>query len=273
MTETITEDVAKGCETVRTSVNQEGGGVATITLSRPDAKNAMNATLRSELKAVLETVDKDDAVRVVVLTGDDEAGAFAAGADVTDLYERTPLEQREAAKRPRVYEAVANLSKPVIARINGIALGGGCELTLAADIRIASTDAKLGLPEVNLGLIPGGGGTQRLPRLVGEGTAMKMILTGEFVDATDAVETGLVDEIHEPDELDDHVYDIAYRIADKSPVTIEFAKKAISTSSKMGLDDGIEYEAELFAQLLATSDGQEGVAAFVEDRDPKWQGK
>jgi enoyl-CoA hydratase len=161
----------------------------------------------------------------------------------------------------------------VIARINGHALGGGCELAQACDVRIASTEAKLGQPEISLGIMPGGGGTQRLPRLVGEGQAMRLILSGELIDAEEAAEIGLVDEVLEPGQLDDRVYDLAGSMADHSPVALELAKKAIKASSRMDLEAGIEYEAELFAMLFATEDRHEGIEAFLEDREPEFRGE
>ena len=263
------ESAAADCETVVARVGDRVDGVATVELSRPDARNALDGQLRAELRTVLDAVE-DSGVRVVVLTGAEGTGAFVAGADVTELRERDMLEQREASKRPRVYERVDELPVPVIARINGHALGGGCELVQACDVRIAHEDAKLGQPEINLGLIPGGGGPQRLPRLVGEGQAMRLILSGELVDAGEAADIGLVDEVHGDDGFDEAVYDLAAAMADKSPVALEYAKRSVQAASRMDLEAGIEYEAELFAQLFATGDPQEGIDAFLEDRDPEW---
>lgn len=264
--------VAADCETVDLTVGEHRDHVATLTLDRPDARNAMNAQLRDEVAAVVAALD-DSEVRVVVLTGSDESHSFAAGADVRELQDRTFLEQRERSKRPRIYERVEGLDQPVIARVNGHALGGGCELALACDVRIADTTAKLGFPEVTLGLIPGGGGTQRLPRLVGEGEAMRLILSGAVVDATDAADRGLVDEVCDPEDLDEAVYGLAGAMAENSPVALEYAKRAIRASSQLGLEDGIEYEAELFAGVLASEDSSEGIRAFLEDEAPEWPGK
>ncbi|MDY6764107.1 MAG: enoyl-CoA hydratase-related protein [Halobacteria archaeon] len=266
------EEIADKCDTVDVRVGDRIEHVSTVVLDRPDARNALNSQLRSELKRILDSVEEDDNIRVVVLTGSDEAKAFVAGADVKELRERNSLEQREASKRPRVYEYVEDLEKPVIARINGHALGGGCELAQACDVRIAYEKAKLGQPEINLGIMPGGGATQRLPRLVGEGQAMRLILTGEVITAEEAAEIGLVDEVHGDDTFDDRVYEIAGMMAEKSPVALEFAKKAVKAGSRMNLEEGIEYEAELFAQLFATEDKNEGIDAFLEDRDPEWEG-
>jgi enoyl-CoA hydratase len=264
------EETAAECETVNVTAGDPP--VAYVELCRPDARNALNSQLRTELKRVLDAVEAGDS-RVVVLTGADEAKAFVAGADVTELRDRDGLEQREASKRPRVYERVEDLSVPVIARINGHALGGGCELVQACDVRIAHERAKLGQPEINLGLMPGGGGTQRLPRLVGTGQAMRLVLSGELVDASEAADIGLVDEVHDEDTFDERVDELAAAMAEKSPVALEFAKKAVGAASRMDLADGIEYEAELFAQLCDTEDKNEGIDAFLEDRQPEWKGR
>lgn len=263
------EAVAADCETVDAAVDDRVAGVTTVTMNRPDARNALNATLRAELGRVLDAIDTSDA-RVVVLTGADEARAFVAGADVNELRERDMLAQREASKRPRVYERVDDLRQPVIARLNGHALGGGCELAQACDVRIAHERAKLGQPEINLGIMPGGGGTQRLVRLVGEGHAMRLILSGELVSATEAADIGLVDEVHGDETFDDRVYDLAASMAEKSPVALALAKQAVKAASRTDLEQGIDYEAELFAQLFAHPDKDEGIDAFLEDRDPVW---
>jgi enoyl-CoA hydratase len=267
------EATAADCELLDATVGDQVAGVATITLDRPDSRNALNGQLRTELKDVLATIEDSD-VRVVVLTGADEAKAFVAGADVSELRERSAVEQREASKRPRVYEVVDDLPQPVIARINGHALGGGSELAQACDVRIAHERAKLGQPEINLGIIPGGGATQRLPRLVGEGQAMRLVLSGELIDAHEARDIGLVDIVCGDDqELDEEVYGLAESMADKSPIALEIGKKAVKAGSRMDLEQGIEYEAELFATLFSTADKDEGIDAFFEDRDPEWDGK
>ncbi|ELZ39085.1 enoyl-CoA hydratase [Halorubrum saccharovorum DSM 1137] len=265
--------VAADSDVVEAAVGDRADGVATVTISRPDERNALNAAVREDLADVLAAAEADPSSRVVVLTGDDAGGAFVSGADVTELRERDALEQREASKRPRIYERVADLSLPVIARINGHALGGGCELALACDVRLAAEDAKLGQPEISLGIIPGGGGTQRLPRLVGEGQAMRLILSGELIDAAEAGDIGLVDEVLEEESLDERVDELAGAMADKSPVALEFAKDAVRASGRMDLDDGLAYEAALFAQLFATDDKNEGIDAFLEGRDPDWHGE
>lgn len=263
------EDVAASCDTVEVTVGDRGDHIATVILDRPDARNALNAALRNDLIEVLEAI-ADSSVRVVVLTGSDASEAFVAGADVNDLRDRSAFEQRAASSRPRVYEYVADLPQPVIARINGWALGGGCELALAADVRIAHESATLGQPEIGLGLIPGGGATQRLPRLVGEGQAMRLVLSGELVDAAEAAEIGLVEEVHGDSSFDDRVTELARRMAEKSPVALEVGKEAVRAAGRMDLEDGIDYEAELFALLFSHDDVAEGIDAHLEDRAPEW---
>lgn len=267
------EDIATGLETIDIDVGGRVEGVATVTIDRPDARNALDATVRSELLAALAAVEDRTGVRVVVLTGSAEAGAFVAGADVSELRDRGLVEQREAAKPPRVYEAVATLDRPVVAAVNGHALGGGCELAQACDVRIARADATLGQPEIGLGLMPGGGATQRLPRLVGPGQAAKLVLTGETVDADRALEIGLVDEVHEEGDFEDRVYELAGAMAEHSSVALENATRALRASQRLDLEAGIEYETQLFLQLFATDDKEEGLAAFFEDRDPEWTGR
>ncbi|ELY89472.1 enoyl-CoA hydratase/isomerase [Natrialba hulunbeirensis JCM 10989] len=265
--------VGKELELVSVSVGEHAEKVATIAIERPDARNALNGQVRTELKEAVAAAEDDDAVRVLVLTGGEGSGAFVAGADVTEFKDRSLVEQREASERPRVYETVDDASIPVIARINGHALGGGCELAQACDVRIASEGSKLGQPEINLGLIPGGGGTQRLARLVGEGQAMRLILSGELIDAQEAHEIGLVDEVYDADDLDEGVYDLAESMAAKSPIALEFAKDAVKAGSRMGLEEGLDYESELFVQLFATKDKDEGIEAFLEKREPEFTGE
>ena len=256
------EEIAADCEMVRVSTNDRVSGVATVSIHRPETRNALNKQVRSELKRVLDAI-RNSEVRVVVLTGSDEAGAFVAGADVAELRDRNGLEQRKVSARPRVYEYVDELPQPVIARINGHALGGGCELALGCDVRIAHVDAKLGQPEISLGIMPGGGATQRLPRLIGEGQAMRLCLSGEIIDATEAHEIGLVDEVHDHG-FDERVYDLAGMMAEKSSLSLTLTKRAIRQSSRMDLDAGIEYEAELFAHLFNTDEKKERMDAFLD---------
>jgi enoyl-CoA hydratase len=264
--------VGEDSETLAVGVDDPVENAVTVTLDRPDARNALNQELREDLKRVLRSVEEFD-VHVVILTGSEESSAFASGADLTELAERTALEQRELSKRPRIYEVITDLNVPVIARVNGLALGGGCELTLACDVRLADARSKFGFPEVSLGLIPGGGGTQRLADLVGVGQAKRLIFSGAIIDAAEADDLGLVEEVHDPDDLDDTVADLAGSIAQNSPVALELAKEAVEASTQLGRDDGIDYEAELFAVALGSEDASEGVEAFLEDREPEWSGR
>jgi enoyl-CoA hydratase len=263
-------ETAAEFDTIQVTVGNRADYVATVTIHRPEARNALNAQVREELKLTAAAIEDSD-VRVVVLTGSPEGGSFVAGADVTELRDRSHLEQRKASTRPRVYETIDNLRTPVICRIHGYALGGGCELAQACDVRIAHEDAKFGQPEISLGIMPGGGATQRLPRLVGEGNAMRLILSGELIGADEAQEIGLVDQVCKTtDGLDKAVYGLAGTIAKNSPIALEFAKKAVKASSRMGLEQGIEYEAELFTNLFATDHRDKGIAAWFEDREPDW---
>jgi enoyl-CoA hydratase len=260
-------------ETSHVHVGEEGEKVATVVLSRVGKRNALNSQLRSELIKVLEAIEGTESIRAVVLTGDEDSEAFVAGADITELQERGSLEQREVSFSPRIYEAVDDLRQPVIAALNGYTLGGGCELAMACDIRIAHSEALLGQPEINLGIIPGGGGTQRLPRLVGEGQAMRLILSGELIDADEACEINLVDEVYDDDEFHERVYELAAHMADKSPIALQIAKEAVKASSRMHIENGFDYEREMFVHLFETKDKNEGIDAFLEDRDPEWIGE
>ena len=261
-------------DVVSVELGGRGDGIATLTIDRPEARNALNAAVREGIVRVCDAIEAahgdPEGVRVLVLTGSDGADAFVAGADVKELRERDGVEMRRASRRPRIHERIDGLPIPVIARIDGYCLGGGCELAQACDVRIAGEDATLGQPEINLGIIPGGGGTQRLPRLVGEGQAMRLILSGELIDAEEAREIGLVEEV--AGDLDDRVNELAGRMAAKSPLALERAKTAVRAASRTDLDAGIEYEAELFAALFDTHDKDEGIDAFLEDRDPEWTG-
>lgn len=269
--------IGEASDVVRVDIGDRGDRIATLTIDRPDARNALNTAVRTDVVRVCDAIEaghgNPDAVRVLVVTGAPEADAFVAGADVTELRDRSAIEMRVAAKRPRIHERIDTLPIPVIARINGFCLGGGCELAQACDVRISHEDAMLGQPEINLGIIPGGGGTQRLPRLVGEGQAMRLILSGELIDAAEARAIGLVDEVYEDGALDDRIDELAGLMASKSPIALEMAKTAVRAGSRMDLDDGIDYEAELFANLFSTADKDEGIDAFLTDREPEWQGR
>lgn len=259
-------------ENLTVTLGARGDGILEIILDRPEVYNALSEALQAELMDVLEAAETDRDVRVVVITGSEESGAFASGADISDFSDMTGLEKREVARGRRFVEAIDQFPRPVIASIDGYALGGACELVQACDIRVATTNAKFGHPEIDLALFPGAGGTQRLPRLIGEGQTMRLILTGDHIDATEAHDIGLVDVLCEPEDLAAETDDIAAKIASKSPVAVEAAKRSIRQASRMHLDAGLTYEKELFALLFTSRDKEEGVAAFLEDRDPEWYG-
>ncbi|MDP9349618.1 MAG: enoyl-CoA hydratase-related protein [Gemmatimonadota bacterium] len=256
----------------QTLLLERDGAVAVVTVNRPEKRNALNAQLRAEILSVLDTLRGDDSVRVVVFTGAGEK-SFVAGADIGEFVERTPLEQREAMTGRRIFDEVAAFPKPVLAMINGFCLGGGCELALACDVRIAADTAKLGQPEINLGIIPGGGGTQRLPRVVGTGQALRLVLSGEIIDAAEALRIGLVDAVHPAAELREGVMQLARGMASRSPVALRMAKAAVRAAAEMPLSAGLAYETELFVTCFASEDRREGVAAFLEKRPAEFRGR
>ncbi len=208
----------------------------------------------------------------MVVTGAGDK-AFVAGADIGEFEGRTPVDQCRVMNGPTMFDAVERCPKPVIAAVNGYCLGGGMELALACDIRIASATARFGQPEVNLGIIPGGGGTQRLPRLVGSGAALKLMLTGDMIDAAEALRLGLVDEVVEPGALLDRALALADVIASKSPVAVAAAKEATRAALSLPLDDGLKLETALFQVCFASADRAEGVRAFLEKRSAQFTGK
>jgi enoyl-CoA hydratase len=251
---------------------ERAGRVAIVTINRPDKRNALNIKTREEGAAVLEELSSDDSVGVVVFTGAGDK-AFVAGADIAEFSGRTAITQRQVMMGRSLFTAIDTFPKPVIAMINGYCLGGGCELALACDIRIASESASFGQPEINLGIIPGGGGTQRLTRLVGEGKAMELILTGEIIDAKTAFAIGLVNHVVPADQLQGKTMEIANRIADKSPIALRLAKEAVKLASRSNLDEGLRREVDLFALCFSSEDKNEGVSAFLEKRKPVFKGK
>jgi enoyl-CoA hydratase len=245
--------------------------VAFITINRPDRRNALSNTVRREIIDVLDALRDDDAARVVVFTGAGDK-AFVAGADITEFAGRTPVEQRAAMSGRPIYDEIAAYPKPVIAMINGFALGGGCELALSCDIRIAARSARFGQPEIRLGLIPGGGGTQRLPRLIGSGRALRLILSGELIDAIEAHRIGLVDELVDDDALRARTLELARTIAAHSPLTLRIAKAAVASAAEAPLTAGLAYERELFITAFGSEDRAEGVSAFLQKRQPEFRG-
>jgi enoyl-CoA hydratase len=248
------------------------GPVALITLNRPDKLNALNAALRAELMENVDRLAGDDEVRVAILHGAGEK-AFVAGADVSEFAARSPGVQRALYDERRVYDAVAAFPKPLICAIHGFCIGGGSELALACDLRVADRTARFAQAEIRLGLIPGAGGTQRLARLVGPGQAMRIALTGEMIDAEEAHRIGLVEFLVDEGKHLAKARAVAERIARWSPVALRLAKRSIRASQETPLSAGLELERELFLAAFGSEDGREGVKAFVEKRDPHFRGR
>jgi enoyl-CoA hydratase len=250
----------------------QDGPIAHLQIHRPDKLNALNRTVRRELMEAVDHLAEDESVRVAILSG---AGpkAFVAGADVQEFADRSPGEQREAYDRRRVYDALAQFPKPLIGAVHGYCLGGGSELALACDLRVADRTARFGQAEIRLGLIPGAGGTQRLARLVGPGQAMRIALTGDMIDAEEAYRIGLVEILVEEGNHVEKATELAQRMARWSPVALRLAKRAVRATQEMPLSAGLELEKELFLAAFGSEDGQEGVQAFVEKRDPEFRGR
>lgn len=246
--------------------------ICVLTINRPKVLNALNYETIRELDEAISELDRDKDVRVIIITGAGEK-AFVAGADIAYMQTITPLEAKEFARYgQRVLSKIENLSKPVIAAINGFALGGGCELAMACDIRIASNNAKLGQPEVHLGLIAGFGGTQRLTRLVNPGLAKEILLTADMYDAESACRLGLVNHVVAPEDLMTFGKQMASKIASKGPIALRFTKEAINNGLEMDLEKALAHEASLFAVVFATSDKDEGISAFLSKRKPDFKG-
>jgi enoyl-CoA hydratase len=246
--------------------------ISLLTINRPDKRNALNQATRDEMLHALESLEREAQSRVLILTGAGDK-AFIAGADINEFEGRTALTQREAMKGLRIFSAIEEFPKPVIAMINGFCLGGGLEVALACDMRFASDTARLGQPEINLGIIPGGGGTQRLARLVGEGKAMELILTGDAIDAVHAKEIGLVNDVVAAGDLRARVMSLAGRIAEKSPVALRMAKDAVKSAARTNLREGLDREMDLFCLTFGSEDKAEGVRAFLEKRKADFKGR
>jgi enoyl-CoA hydratase/carnithine racemase len=234
--------------------------------------NALSTALRRDLRDFFTAARDDDEVRVAVVTG---AGrAFCAGADIKEWQEpASVVEDREARQHLNFWEAMRQCTFPIIAAINGFALGGGCELAMCCDIRIASDRAELGLTEVTLGIIPGGGGTQRLPRLVGRGKALELILTGKRIDAHEALRLGLVEQVVPQEQLLGTAEELAHTITSRAPLAVKYAKEAVRRGLELSLDEGLKVEAELYTLLRTTEDRMEGARAFKEKRPPRFRGR
>ncbi len=254
-------------------LREDVDGIATVTVNRPDKLNALNNATIGELQHCFEALAIDDDVSAVILTGAGDK-AFVAGADISELANQTPLQARPLAMRgQKLMNTVEGIAKPVVAAINGYAFGGGCELALACHMRFASENAVMGLPEVTLGIIPGYGGTQRLPRIVGKGRAMEMILTAARVDAAEAHRIGLVNKVFPQAELIEQTTKIVRKILAAGPVAVRFAIDAVNHGADMPMADGLNYEATFFGLLAATDDLKEGMAAFLEKRPAKFIGR
>jgi enoyl-CoA hydratase len=249
------------------------GAIATVTLNRPEVLHALDATMFDELERAFKELAADASIRVILLTGCGDR-AFAAGADIRALTETdTTSGSKVSARGQAVMLGIERCGKPVIAVINGVALGGGCELALCCTFRIASERAKLGLPELKLGLIPGYGGTQRLPRLIGKSAALKLMLTGAAVDTTEALRLGLVDEVVPAAELMPRAHTLAESIAAMAPLAITAVMQAVRRGEGLPLEDGLAIEFNIFGELCGTADKREGLNAFLEKRPANWTGK
>jgi enoyl-CoA hydratase len=258
---------------LQTLLLEIGNSIATVTLNRPKVLHALNTEVFDELEFVFTALSQDSDIRVILLTGSGDR-AFAAGADINELTELDRATGEEKSLRGQsVFSLIESCPKPVIALINGFALGGGCELALACHLRIANENARLGQPEVKLGLLPGYGGSQRLPRLVGPSAALKLLLTGEIIDAAEALRIGLVNEVVPPDRLLARGHQLAQLIAAQAPLAVAACLEGIYHGADLSLKNALEFEAQLFGQLCATADKAEGTRAFLEKRQPTWMGR
>jgi enoyl-CoA hydratase len=246
------------------------GRVGLVTLNRPKALNALNKLLMSELMDVLEMFDKNNAVGAMVIAGNEKA--FAAGADIKEMTDKSAQEMKES-EQVAVFDRIRSIEKPVIAAVSGWALGGGCEIALSCDMIIASDSAKFGLPEIDLGVIPGAGGTQRLTHAVGKALAMEMILNNRTLNAQEALQYGLVNRVVPVSDFLNEALKLAEEIASRAPLALRAAKKAINASYEASLTDGLAEEKRVFYELFNSEDQREGMKAFVEKRKAEWTGK
>lgn len=246
------------------------GNICILTINRPKALNALNSKVLEELNAAVEQIEKDKDIYVVIITG--EGKAFVAGADILEMKDMTPEAAREFANKGlQIFRKIELMEKVVIAAVNGFALGGGCELAMCCDIRIASDKAKFGQPEVGLGITPGFAGTQRLSRLVGIAKAKELIFTGDMIDANEAEKIGLVNKVVKHDELMDVAIQMANKIASKGQIAVRYSKIAINRGFETDIETGMEIERNLFSLCFATDDQKEGMTAFIEKRKPEFK--
>ncbi len=252
-------------------IERHADGYALVTLIRPGALNALNTTLTGELAAFLDTVEQDDSVRCVILTG--SAKAFAAGADIKEMADQSYADMYKANFFAHGHDRITRFRKPIIAAVSGYALGGGCELAMLCDFIIASETARFGQPEINLGVAPGIGGSQRLTRAVGKAKAMEMVLTGRMMDAAEAERAGLVSRVVAADALLEDVRAVAAKIAAQSPLAVTANKELVNAAFETTLTQGVQFERRLFHSLFAFEDQKEGMAAFVEKRKPVFKNR
>lgn len=251
---------------------EKEGHIAVLYLNRPEAMNALNAEMLKEFIQAINEVAEDDMIRVLIITG--VGKAFAAGADIKYMQSLNAVEGRSLAQLGQdAFMAIEKLEKPVIAAVNGFALGGGCEIALASDIRLASEKAKFGQPEVGLGITPGFGGTQRLPRLVGEGIAKELIYTGDMIDAQEAYRIGLVNHVYPAESLMDEAKKLALRIASRAPIAVRLSKVAIKKGMQADIHTAMAIEADLFGMCFSTEDQKIGMAAFLNKEKPEFIGR
>lgn len=251
----------------------DSDGIGIVMINRPKALNALNAATVYELDQMFDELAANSAVKVVIITGSGEK-SFVAGADIVEMKNKTAIEGRQWGQLAQaVFNKIENIPKPVIAAVNGYALGGGCELAMACDIRIASEKAKFGQPEVSLGIPPGFGGTQRLPRLVGKGRAKEILFTGDMIDAAEAYRIGLANQVVAPAELLDKAKAMAHKILSRAPIAVQVCKSAVNHGLDVDLNSGVAYEAEVFGLCFATEDQKEGMTAFIEKRKAAFIGK
>ena len=251
-------------------LSEVDGHVGIVRLNRPEVLNALSLELMKKLVAQLEAYDDDPNIHAILLSGSERV--FAAGADITDMADASTFEMYNRKQFAR-WERIKKISKPIVAAISGYALGGGCELAMHCDIIVASETAKFGQPEINIGIMPGAGGTQRLTRAVGKAVAMDVVLSGRFLSAREALSAGLVSRVVPKENFYDEALRIAHVLAEKPPLALRLAKESVLKAHEMSLSDGLEYERKLFYMLFATEDQKEGMQAFIEKRRPEFKGK